>query len=45
MPGDQRQVQNKVDRWKARWETMNVAGRPDTLDNTIQEITAVVILM
>jgi len=45
MPGDLRQLQNEVGRWKPRWETMNFAGRPDTLDNTIQDITAVIILM
>ena len=54
MPGYLRQVQNDVSRWKARWETMNAAERPGTLDDTIQEInpdlypnmyTAVVILM
>ena len=38
MPGDLRQLQNEVSRWKARWETMNAAERPDTLDNTILEI-------
>ena len=38
MSGDLRQLQNKVGRWKARWETMNVAGILDTLNNTIQEI-------
>ena len=54
MPGDLRQLHNEVSRWKARWETMKVAGRPVILDNTSQEInpdlypnmyTAVVILM
>ena len=54
MSGDLRQLQNEVSRWKARWETTNAAERPDTLDDTIQEInpdlypnmyTAVVILM
>ena len=54
MPGDLRQLQNEVSRWKARWEKVNVAERPDTLDDTILEInpglypnmyTAVIILM
>ena len=54
MPEDLRQLQNKVNRWKARWETMNATERPDTLDDMIQEInpdlypnmyTAIVLLL
>jgi len=54
MPDDLRQLHNEVDRWKARWDMTNVAERPDTINNTIQEInpdlyfnlyTSVVILM
>ena len=37
MPGDLRQLQNEVGRWKTRWDMMNVAERPDTLDNMFQE--------
>ena len=49
MPEDLRQLQNEADRWKARWEMMNVAGTPNTLDDTIQDLcpnlyTAVVVL-
>ena len=50
------ELQDEVGRWKARWEKnmANVAEKPNTLDDTIQEIspglcpnmyTAVVILL
>ena len=54
MPGDQGQVESEVARWKARWQTVNVEEKPNTLDDSIQEINpdlypnlyaAVVILM
>ena len=38
MPGDLRQLQNEVCRRKAIWEMTNVAEKPHTLDETIQEI-------
>ena len=31
------QLQNEVYRWKTQWDMINVAERPDTLDDTIQE--------
>ena len=35
--GDMHQLQNDVGHWKARCDMMNVAGRPDTLNDMIQE--------
>ena len=53
-PGGLRQVEKEVGRWKAKCEMANVPERPNTLDDTIQEVnpvlypnvyTAVVILL
>jgi len=49
MPGDRRQLQNEVGRWKTRWDMMNVAERHSTTrfkkSTPINMYTAVVILM
>ena len=37
MPGDLRQLQHEVGRWKAQWEMVNVAKRPNTHD-TVKSI-------
>ena len=34
MPGNLRELQNEVDHWKAIWEMVNVAEKPDTLDDS-----------
>ena len=33
LPGNLREVQNEVVHWKAIWEMVNVAEKPDTLDD------------
>ena len=37
MPGNLRKLQNEVDHWKAIREMVNVAEKPDTLDNSINQ--------
>ena len=37
MPGNLRELQNEVDHWKAIWEMVNVAEKPDTLDDSINQ--------
>ena len=34
MPGNLRELQNEVDHWKAIWVMVNVAEKPDTLDDS-----------
>ena len=36
-PGNLRELQNEVDPWKAIREMVNVAEKPDTLDNSINQ--------
>ena len=33
-PGNLRELQNEVDHWNANWEMVNVAEKPDTLDDS-----------
>ena len=37
MPGNLRELQNEVDHWKAIWEMVSVAEKPDTLDDYINQ--------
>ena len=37
MPGNLRELQNEVDHWKAIWEMVNVAEKPDTLEDSINQ--------
>ena len=34
LPANLRELQNEVDHWKAIWEMVNVAEKPDTLDDS-----------
>ena len=47
IPGNLRELQNEVDHWKAIWEMVNVAEKPDTLDDSKNQHvhSAVIVLM
>ena len=48
MPGHLHELQNEVDHWKTTWEMVNVAEKPDTLDdsrNKLRPIPHVVIIL
>ena len=36
-PGNLRELQNEVAHWKAMWEMVNIAEKPDTLDDSINQ--------
>ena len=37
MPGNLRELQNEVDHWETIWGMVNVAEKPDTLDDSVNQ--------